>query len=475
MEICRLKKAFTGNRLFKSMAKAIFSLLMLHVLAMPISAATAVEPAENNNRQIIAYDPSEARFIFKAGRSQITQKVRDILSRHKAKKFERRIKGTERNEEYLLESREAALLAAEAGITADTVKMSSAKLNSRKLNDRLLRLELSDKTDGAWYRFKTDVPKGMMVKKIIRDDGVEIRNGSTSAKGLYYDEDTWYMDGQTLYFYDDPISGYSVVLAPPQEIFSIMVEVPSGTVQNPAGQQSALIYPYNGESDIITDNGTIFYRDHMGRSEDNGIGRDVATGAGEKIALRFTNGANTYEYGNPANPATSMTYDGTAQNRLLNVNYTEYNLNITPWGEPESVIVDNFQQATTNGTRVPFNFTKKYIIRGNKKWYATIYYIKNASATLTANNTIFFQGSDMDFNGDPTNDSCRYDAVNDTVFGFKAVPLATNPSVSYAGFSALTASSAHEINLYTNMWTAVRNGALTNTITYDGDASFALQ
>ncbi len=227
----------------------------------------------------------------------------------------------------------------------------------------------------------------------------------------------------------------------------------------------------------------VYYKDHMGRSQDFGVGRDVATGAAAKLALRFTNGAYTYQYGNAGAPNPCFTYNDNddhvnASDTFTNVNFTYYDINTTPWGQLESVISDNFQQAVVTRNRVSFTCAKKTIIRGNTKWYATIYYLTNTHATRTANGVIFFQGSDMDFNGDPNGDDCNYDNVNDTVYGYKPVPVpAENPSISYAGFSAFIPSSHHEVNNYATMWPDMDNlaGNLIDNAAYNGDASFAMQ
>ncbi|HRQ45271.1 MAG TPA: hypothetical protein PLB12_13070, partial [Candidatus Goldiibacteriota bacterium] len=155
---------------------------------------------------------------------------------------------------------------------------------------------------------------------------------------------------------------------------------------------------------------------------------------------------------------------------FAHVSTTYKQLNVTPWGETEAVISTIFQ--TTNGApELPFIINKKTIIRGNKKWFATIYYITN-NGPGTAVNIRFFQGCDWNFNGSNTGDNCRYENGNgeDTVFGYKP---AGDP-VSYGGFSGSLNSANHDVGTYTNIWAHIRANLL-NANSAAGDAATALE
>ncbi|HRU38546.1 MAG TPA: hypothetical protein P5511_01615, partial [Candidatus Goldiibacteriota bacterium] len=195
-------------------------------------------------------------------------------------------------------------------------------------------------------------------------------------------------------------------------------------------------------------------------------GNDIDADAGAKLALRYTSGANTYQYGNPG-----TNYTTTVTRNFAHVRTQYYYLLTTPWGETESVISTVFQTTKTNGTEIPMYVNKKTIIRGNKKWFATIYYIRNNHATRNAVNTRFFQGCDWNFNGSNNGDDCAYDGAKDTVFGYKS---AGNP-VSYGGFSGFTASLSHHVGTYITMWQAIVNANLNNLNSVNGDAGTALE
>jgi hypothetical protein len=145
-------------------------------------------------------------------------------------------------------------------------------------------------------------------------------------------------------------------------------------------------------------------------------------------------------------------------------------LNITPWGETEAVIVTSFVTTATDSGKVPFYVVKKTVIRGNRKWFATIYYVTNAGPT-SATSVRFFQGNDWNFNGTLQNDNCAYDSANDTVYGFET---ATAPT-SYGGFSGFNTSVHHHVDKASNMWQQFRKGTLNDGNLYVGDAGIGME
>ncbi len=230
----------------------IFLFLFLNILyALPDNAAVRPVGANNN---IIAYDPVENVFIYKDNDRNVNDNLISSIEKLPRKFFKKR--GAYKDIfEYGFDETQAAYAAKLLNKNINIFELKKATLNISRLNEKLIRVELNNKLDGQWYRIQVQIPKGMMVKKIIRDDGIEIANGAKNKNGEVYDKSVCYMGGDTLYFYDDPIAGYSVVLSPPQPYFSLLLEIPTqGAVAGsniPCGQQSALIYPYMGETDII--------------------------------------------------------------------------------------------------------------------------------------------------------------------------------------------------------------------------------
>ncbi|PKL90825.1 MAG: hypothetical protein CVV21_11120, partial [Candidatus Goldiibacteriota bacterium HGW-Goldbacteria-1] len=390
----------------------------------------------NGAENYTAYDPAGKVYIYRS-----FDETGEVVGGSK-----REINnGNARVSETTIKPSELQKLAGRKGAPKGHENYREASVKVRKLKDTLYRAELSGKKDGQWYRMKVPVPKGYRVRKILRDDGVEIINDESDIK--------WYLDKGHVYFYDDPVSGYSVVLSPPQPNFSIMVEEPLQS----AGQMSAIIYPYNGEADVI--NGIDLY-DHLGRSGDNGFGQDFSTDSGAKLALRYTYGGNTFQYGNPS---TSVTRDFT------HTSTTYTHLNNTPWGETEAVISTVFQ-TTVGGTELPFLVNKKTIIRGNRKWFATIYYITN-NGPGTAVNVRFFQGCDWSLNGSENGNDCSFDAANDTMLGYNS----SGSVISYGGFSGFLSSAAHQASNQNQLWLKIRQAALTNSNSFSGKASTALE
>ncbi|HPN65612.1 MAG TPA: hypothetical protein PK247_10470, partial [Candidatus Goldiibacteriota bacterium] len=277
-----------------------------------------------------AFDPADKKFIYN---SPEDKEISPELKKHARKSA---LRGRQLFE---FSEKELSGLKRIISPSIDIKKHTKASVVKRRVKDNVLRVELNNKEDGQWYRLSADIPEGYTVKKILRDNGTEIVNSTSVDRktGKTSGEELWYVEGDKVYFFDDPVNGYSVVLSPPQASSSIMVEEPLQS----AGQISAIIYPYNGEQNLINGIDNI---DHLGRDGDNDLGNDIDENAGGKLALRYTYGGNTYQYGNPA---TSITRD------FAHVSTTYKQLNVTPWGETEAVISTIFQ--TTNGApELPF-------------------------------------------------------------------------------------------------------------------------
>ncbi len=79
-----------------------------------------------------------------------------------------------------------------------------------------LHISLDNKTDGCWYKLSAPIPAGYQVLGVYRDNGSEI----PGKRGLRQNRNTsqvlseWYVENNTIYFYDDPSSGYDILLGP---------------------------------------------------------------------------------------------------------------------------------------------------------------------------------------------------------------------------------------------------------------------
>src|SRR5690606_31330422 len=113
------------------------------------------------------------------------------------------------------------------------------------------------------------LPKGWRVKGVVREDGVEIANGPARPKGggrgVVEPQDRWWVEDGRVYFYDDPVSGYSVLLVPPAPNYSLAVELPTTGL----GQISGIVYPYGGEDMSVAANDRL---EHLGGTNDNDFG-----------------------------------------------------------------------------------------------------------------------------------------------------------------------------------------------------------
>ena len=83
-----------------------------------------------------------------------------------------------------------------------------------KINETKIRVEVNNKVDNVWYRFSVKInnSKGYRVKEIVGDDGRVIVNNITVDRetGKVYGDIRYYIENNTLYFYDDPIYGYNI-------------------------------------------------------------------------------------------------------------------------------------------------------------------------------------------------------------------------------------------------------------------------
>jgi len=347
----------------------------------------------------------------------------------------------------------------EAGAFAPAPDLDRATLRQNdRLSENRIELNLQNKLDNQWYRLSARIPRGYRVQRIVRDDGLEIVNRGWTRRdtGVVEDENVaWYLEGDTLVFYDDPVYGYSIYLYPPSPSASLLVEIASPGSNDDGGQISAICWPYDGGTPLT-------YTDHAGRTGDNTLASNFDNMAGSKLALRFTAGGTTVQYGNPGGINTGASGD------FADLGHTYTTMNRTPGGTLESVIVTELEAPA--GSPIPLAITQKIIIRGNMKWFATLYYIRNTSAVTNASNLRFFQGVDWNFNGDNAGDNCAYDSGDDLIYGYKP----SGSPQSYGGFSGYEGSSQHEVERYTTMWQNMRDNNFSNGTAYSGDAGTAL-
>ncbi|MBW9222382.1 hypothetical protein KKP97_04960 [Methanothermococcus sp. SCGC AD-155-C09] len=338
-----------------------------------------------------------------------------------------------------------------------------------KVNETKLRVEVENKLDNVWYKFsaKANIPKGYRIKEIVGDDGrIIVNNISVDREtGELNGDIMYYIENNTIYFYDDPIYGYNISLVPPAPYNSLAIEIARNNSQHhEGGQISAIIFPYN-EGD---DDSTIRYHDHAGRSDDYNYGNYIDMDAGSKIAIKYRSSSlwggfrqfgNGYRSNNPS-PLGQYYLDET---------YREYVYDHeTPDGVLESLIITKMYAPWNNRE---LNITQKIIIRDNYRWFATVYYIKNPT-TRTFRNLKFFQGMDWNFNGNHWWDNCSYNSNYDVVYGRDI--NAPAGAITYGGYKSILQSHEHEVNYYTNMWNAIRSDSLSNSSYFYTDAATAL-
>ncbi len=367
--------------------------------------------------------------------------------------------------------------------------------NVEKLGNNKIRVTVNNKLNNVWYRFSCKIPKGYRVGEIVGDDGRVIRNNISINRltGEISGEIRWYVKNDTLYFYDDPIHGYDISLIPPNANNSIAVEVANNGTYAGGGQISAIEFPYNG-----TDNAS---NDHLGRTEDN-FGNSIDIDAGGKFAINFTMNGINYQYGNIyyywqstifssifGIPPVAYYSDLGSDGNITQLNLTYVYSHTTPNDIWESNILTKMQ---TEGKEL--NITQKIIIRGNDRWFATIYYIKPIAGNIS--NVSLFQGCDWNFNGNFSNDSCYYNSTDDVVYGHDN---SSTTNIEYGGFKSDIFSSAHDVNYYTDylsssggggwiwgsgsnsnnniygMWGDIYRSSLNNLSYYSGDAATAME
>jgi hypothetical protein len=410
------------------------------------------KPPKEEKGEIVAFDPVKKVIVIKKLEEEQDGKFKIASTEERKKKVklvELEVPATEENIKKF-------------NLTPDVL---STEIKTKRVKKDMIRLEVNNKLE-TWYRFSVEIPEGYRVKGIIGDDGRRIVNTVhvNRSTGELEGDLRWYVKNNTLYFYDDPIWGYDISLYPPRPNRSIAVELAYSGPYSEGGQISAIIFPYS-EGD---DDATITSYDHAGRTEDYGYAYDLDIDAGSKIAIRFSSGGNTREFGNwwdHLNGAEPLGDD------LINqISREDTPLNTAPNGVVESVITTKMQTPLWQNSQV--NITQKVIIRDNSRWFATIYYIENIGST-TITNLRFFQGMDWNFNGDFSDDYGFYNSSVDTVYGYDS--NAAPGDIQYGGFSSNIPSSAHDVgNYYSDIWTGIDQDNLQNRNSYYRDAGVAL-
>ncbi|ADC68950.1 legume lectin beta domain protein [Methanocaldococcus sp. FS406-22] len=408
-------------------------------------------------KKLISYDPVNKEVVIKIEGNK--KDVEKILKEYKKGKYYIS-KIMDINNHTTIEIRVKAdeEILKDYGLPVDVIKTTET---IKKISNNKIRVEVNNKLDGIWYRFSCKIPKGYRVKEIVGDDGRIIKNNISINRltGEVVGEVRWYIENNTLYFYDDPIYGYDISLIPPAPNNSIAVELSyDGQDNGGCGQISAIVFPYS-EGDNIS---TIETYDHAGRTGDYDYANNIDADAGSKIAIKYTSGIRTRQYGNGGD------YYETASFYLSEINRTDVPLNTVPNGVLESVIITNMYAPWTNNE---LNITQKVIIRGNNKWFATIYYIKNPT-TKTYTNLKFFQGMDWNFRGSYQKDNAYYNNANDVVYGYDSD--APSGDIQYGGFKSILPSYEHDVNPYWRMWDDIKYDNLNNYSSYNGDAGVAL-
>jgi hypothetical protein len=421
---------------------------------------------DKSEKEIIAFDPVKREIVIK-----IPAALKERFKEFKKMQITPNIKGMRVAFKSFKSFKNLTFYEMHLPVSPEILKkynIPSEVLNTttevKKLGKTMLRLELNNKID-TWYRFSVPLPEGYRVKEIVGDDGRRIVNTiqTNRSTGETEGDIRWYIENNTLYFYDDPIWGYNISLTPPAPNNSIAIELAYSGTYSGAGQISAIVFPYNQGDDAST----IATYDHAGRTEDNGYGNDIDINAGSKIAIKYSRGTISVEFGNPWNPLWFVQPLG--NDYITHINRIDVPINTVPTGELESVIITEMQSPTWRRTQL--NITQKVIIRDNYRWFATIYYIENVgSRDIT--NLRFFQGMDWNFRGSYWNDNGYYDTVNDVVYGYDTdAPIG---DIHYGGYSSDLSSSQHDVAYYSILWSRIDSDSLTNSNSYTGDAATAL-
>ncbi len=418
---------------------------------------------EQKVKKLISYDPVNKEIVIKIEGSE--KEIKKLLKKYKKHKY-KISKILELNNYSILEIKIKANkeILKEYNLSEDILKTNETV---KKISNNKIRVEVKNKIDGVWYKFSCKIPKGYRVKEIVGDDGRVIKNNISINRltGEAVGEMRWYIENNTLYFYDDPIFGYDISLIPPAPNHSIAVELSyNGQDSGGCGQISAIVFPYN-EGD---DNSIIATHDHAGRNGDYNYANNIDAYAGSKIAIKYTSGALTRQYGVLGTASISWSWGGFTYYYLSEINRENISGNSVPNGVLESLIITDMYAPWDDNE---LNITQKVIIRGNNKWFATIYYIKNPT-TKTYTNLKFFQGMDWNFGGSYEGDDAYYNSIDDVVYGYDS--NASVGDIQYGGFKSNIPSYEHDVNLYWNMWNDIRNDNLNNGSSYNGDAGTAL-
>lgn len=411
----------------------------------------------NKVKKTISYDLVSGEIVVKLEGD--TNAVKEHIKEFKGFKCEKEIN---LNNFSLCELRIKASegIVKEYGLPEEILKTTETV---KKISDDKIRVEVSNKLDNVWYRFSAKIPNGYRVKEIVGDDGRVIKNNISinRATGEVSGELRWYVENGILYFYDDPILGYDITLSHPAPNNSIAVELAyKDEYGGKCGQISAIVFPYSeGDSDT-----TIATYDHAGRTYDGGYGNNIDADAGSKIAIKYAPSLywSIGQYGNGGD------YYETAPDYLSEISKNDIRANSIPSGLLEDVIVSKMYAPWKN---YELNITQKVIIRGNHKWFATVYYITNPTSN-TYSNLKFFQGMDWNFKGSYSNDNAYYDTIDDIVYGYDAD--ASTDGIQYGGFKSILPSYEHDVNWYGGMWNDIKDDSLNNNPSYTGDAGTAL-
>ncbi len=433
--------------------------------------------------KLVAYDPVQKAFVIKASMASNT-----LVTPEKAVNDTPAIKGLAVKGVKVMQSSAASQTTSvaqsdeskqiEVIVPADNGSMStiaqryniSKDISKATMSDSIsadgtqAHVSLNDKVDGCWYRMSVSIPAGYTVDKIVRADGIEIKNDvqiDRSTGAVVKNDVNWYVDNGTLYFYDDPINGYDITLQPPMASNSLAVNLVNG------GQLSAIVYPFS-QTDTST---TIKSNDHLGRTGDS-YANEIDGDAGTKTAVRMYN-VNDNSLIMFGNDGTSYHTYSSSANQYTDIGTpTTIGFNTVPDGSVESVILSNYKTPQVTGAPSNVTITQKTIIRNNNLWFATIYYITNTGAG-NINNFRFFEGSDFNFNGQFTSDDDFYDPTNDLVYGYENNQ---NPnSVHVGGYRSILQSSKHDVDQYGTIWNRIAADTLNSgTSTNNIDAGMAL-
>ncbi|MBI4722814.1 MAG: hypothetical protein HY769_07470, partial [Candidatus Stahlbacteria bacterium] len=445
-----------------------------------------IEPnsGSDNFTYILSYDPISKTCVFRISGNfscDISQLISQITFLSKLEIKETKVLSNgclltqqlKANNQTLLPL--MATLEVEVPLTSDNIKLLNERfdlpleffaatlMQEDYLAEFRIRVMLHNKIDGQWYRLSCIIPSGYRVKGVKRIDGTSIHNirEGNRVEGFTKEETNVYIEGNILYFYDDPIYGYDVTLDPPAPNQSLIIETANIYTSNryKAGMIGLIGYPYNGGTPGVA-------IDHSGLDNQlDGIANSIDAFAGSKIAIRRDGLATNY-----GNPGTNWNNGTTSGNQNYCFNQTARTVtasNYTPDNEIESAIVTQMQ-TTTQAPQ--FVVTQKIVLRDNNSWFACVYYIRN-NGVVAATNVRFFQGMDWNYNGSYTGDSCAYISTDGLVYGYKS----TASPQSYGGYRSNFTPDDWDVNEFSTIWSRIRTDGLANGNSYGGDAATALR